>query len=71
MNNARYADWADDCLGGDYLAAHPLRLVQLNYQREALEGRTVELRVRRRERELRLAGYLDGARSFDLLEEFE
>lgn len=70
MNNARYADWADDLLGGAYLGAHTLRLAQLNYQREALEGRTLLLKSRLQDGALRAAGRLDAARAFDLLEEF-
>jgi len=70
MNNSRYADWADDLLGGEFLKNRELRLAQINYQREAREGRTLRLRSCLEGSSFRAEGLEETQRVFSVLEEF-
>jgi acyl-ACP thioesterase len=71
MNNSRYADWADDLLGGERLAGLELRLAQINYQREAREGTALLLRSSFSGGVLRAEGLEETQRVFSVFEEFE
>jgi len=42
-NNVMYTVWAMDCLDFDHLIAHPVKEQEINFNREAMVGETVEL----------------------------
>ena len=69
-NNAKYVVWAMDCLPFEELAAHRVREIRINFNKETRPGDTVDLFRAPVEGGWAVEGRLDGASSFICLFSF-
>ena len=64
-NNVQYTVWAMDCFDVRFLVENRLKSLEINFNREAMPGETVELhRYRENEATWYVEGLVDGAQSF-------
>ncbi len=71
MNNAKYLDCMDDVLGKDYLCAHSLKTLEIEYKSEIKYGSSVRIEYTLSGDELTMIGYVGKRPCFELKATFQ